>query len=85
MVNLYRSFDQPMKILSARDNSNLAMSLIDKLGINKSQNNQRINDSVAVSENDTSMSRNKTEIENELSIDEHTSSKTSEENNQVIE
>lgn len=74
-----------MKILSARDNSNLAMSLIDKLGINKSQNNQRINDSVAVSENDTSMSRNKTEIENELSIDEHTSSKTSEENNQVIE
>ena len=85
MVNLYRSFDQTMKILSARDNSNLAMSLIDKLGINKSQNNQRINDSVAVSENDTSMSRNKTEIENELSIDEHTSSKTSEENNQVIE
>ena len=42
MVNLYRSIDQPMKILGARDNSNLAMSLIDKLGINKSQNNQPI-------------------------------------------
>lgn len=59
-----------MKILGIRDNSNLGMSLIDKLGINKSQNNQRINDSVAVSDNDTSMSRNKTEIENEISIDE---------------
>ena len=67
-----------MVILGARDNSNLAMSLIDKLGINKSQNNQRINDSVAVSENDTSMSRNKTEIENEISIDEQSPIKTSE-------